>query len=260
MYLLMKASTSVCLWVSLFIGIYGYLYRYWNYIQQKANSNIFQHLTPVFFGYTCEIRLGNLKVKVIAMYRLTIALMSILSFVSIAEPIYQTEDMPVYDEDFDLLDGLSDKDLAEIDAMLDSYDGDSFEEASYFCLASFRSKERAEAMSIGLSVVRYEVMVRSALVDGYEYYRVLLGPVPADKGFQKEFMKWLLSVGYEGAWLVKGVKTASSKKFEYADDEPIVVKHSKELLNQGKPNRAESRAYPGEESDYNLARLRVVTD
>ena len=48
------------------------------------------------------------------MYRLTLPLLLILSAVSIAEP--------VYDEDFDLLDGLSDKDLAEIDAMLDSYD------------------------------------------------------------------------------------------------------------------------------------------
>jgi len=186
------------------------------------------------------------------MYRLTLLLLLILSAVSIAEP--------VYDGDFDLLEGLSDKDLAEIDAMLDSYDGDSFEEASYFCLASFRSKERAEAMSIGLSVVRYEVMVRSALVDGYEYYRVLLGPVPTDKGFQKEFVKWLLDVGYEGAWLVKGVKTASSKNFSESGDEPVVLQHSKELMNQGKPNRTDPRAYPGQESDYNLARLRVVTD
>ena len=194
------------------------------------------------------------------MYRLTIASLLISSFGSIAEPVYEIEDMPVYDEKFDISEGLDDKDLAEIDAILDSYDDDSFEGASYVCLASFRSEERAEAMSIGLSVVRYEVIVRSALVDGSEYHRVLIGPVPADKGFQQEFMRWLFDMGYEGAWLVKGVKAASSKISPDSRDEPVALRQSKGPLNQGQPNRIEPRAFPGEESDYNLARLRVLTD
>ena len=39
------------------------------------------------------------------MYRLTIASLLISSFVSIAEPVYEIEDMLVYDEDFDISDG-----------------------------------------------------------------------------------------------------------------------------------------------------------
>ena len=184
----------------------------------------------------------------------------ISSFAIYAESAYEIEDMPIFDEDFDLIVGLDGQDIAQIDAMLESYEDDVFEQRSYVCLGSFRSQEKAVAMSTGLSVAGYEVIVRPAFVNGSEFHRVLLGPVPADKGFQKEFVKWLLDVGYEGAWLVKGVKTASSKNFSESGDEPVVLQHSKELMNQGKPNRTDPRAYPGQESDYNLARLRVVTD
>ena len=61
-----------------------------------------------------------------------------------------------------------------------------FQESMYICVASFRSEKKAKAMSTDLTVADYEVIVQSALVDGYDHYRVLVGPVPADKEFQKD--------------------------------------------------------------------------
>ncbi|SVE16073.1 uncharacterized protein METZ01_LOCUS468927, partial [marine metagenome] len=69
--------------------------------------------------------------------------------------------------------------------MLDSYEDQVFEEATYVCVASFRSEKKAKAMSIDLIVAGYEVIVQSALVNGFDYYRVLVGPVPADKEYQQ---------------------------------------------------------------------------
>ena len=63
--------------------------------------------------------------------------------------------------------------------MLDSYEDEVFDEATYVCVASFRSEKKAKAMSMGLNVEGHEVIVRSALVNGSDYYRVLVGPVPA---------------------------------------------------------------------------------
>ena len=139
--------------------------------------------------------------------------------------------------------------------MLDSYEDEVLEEGTYICVASFRSENKAKAMSIDLNVTGYEVIVRSALVNGSDYYRVLVGPVPADKDFQQEFMQWLSDMGYEGAWVLKGGRDASSKHFLDFDDEPVVLQQPKE-----QPHRTEPQAYPGEYSDYNLARLPVVTD
>ena len=189
------------------------------------------------------------------MYRLTIALLLISSLASLAEPVYEIEDILGGDESFDMVEGLDDKDLTEIDALLAGYEGELFEEARYVCVASFRSEKRAKAMSMGLNVAGYEVIVRSALVNGSDYYRVLVGPLPADKNFQQEFMQWLSDMGYEGAWVLKGVRDASSKHFLDFDDEPVVLQQPKE-----EPQRTEPRTNPGEHSDYNLARLRVVTD
>ena len=139
--------------------------------------------------------------------------------------------------------------------MLDSYEDQVFEEATYVCVASFRSEKKAKAMSMGLNVEGHEVIVRSALVNGSDYYRVLVGPLPADKNFQQEFMQWLSDMGYEGVWVLKGVRGTSSKNFLDFDDEPVVLQQPKEP-----PHRTEPQAYPSEYSDYNLARLRVVTD
>jgi len=213
----------------------------------------FQPLTLTFFRYTCSINRRNQKV--IAMYRLTIALLLISSFAIVAEPVYEIEDILGNDEGFDIWEGLDDKDLAEIDAMLDRYDYDLFEEARYVCVASFRSEKKAKAMSMGLNVAGYEVIVRSALVNGSDYYRVLVGPLPADKNFQQEFIQWLSDMGYEGVWVLKGVRGTSSKNFLDFDDEPVVLQQPKEQAH-----RTEPQAYSGEYSDYNLARLPVVTD
>ena len=139
--------------------------------------------------------------------------------------------------------------------MLDSYEDEVFDEATYVCVASFRSEKKAKAMSMGLNVEGHEVIVRSALVNGSDYYRVLVGPVPADKDFQQEFMQWLSDMGYEGVWVLKGVRDASSTHFLDFDEEPVVLQQPKEH-----PQRTKPRAYPGTGSDFNLARLRVVTD
>ena len=135
--------------------------------------------------------------------------------------------------------------------MLDSYEDQVFEEATYVCLASFRSEKKAKAMSIDLNVAGYEVIVRSTLVKGSDYYRVLVGPLPADKEFQQEFMQWLSDMGHEGAWVLEGARDTSSQHFLEFDNKPVVLEQLKE-----QPQRATARAYPGEESDYNLARLR----
>ena len=68
-------------------------------------------------------------------------------------------------------------------------------------------------------------------------------------------MQWLSDMGYEGAWVLKGGRDASSKHFLDFDDEPVVLQQPKE-----EPQRTEPRTNPGEYSDYNLARLPVATD
>ena len=139
--------------------------------------------------------------------------------------------------------------------MRSSYEDEVLEEGTYICVASFRSENKAKAMSIDLNVTGYEVIVRSALVKGSNYYRVLVGPVPADKPFQKEFKQWLSDMGYEGAWVLESLTDTSPKHFPDIDNKDLVLQQPKEH-----PQRMAVRAYPGEESDYNLARLRVVTD
>ncbi|MCS5573166.1 MAG: SPOR domain-containing protein, partial [Pseudomonadales bacterium] len=106
------------------------------------------------------------------------------------------------------------------DAMLESYEDEVFEEATYVCVASFRSEKRAKAKSTGLNVAGYEVIVRSALVNGSDYYRVLVGPVPADKEFQQEFMQWLSDMGHEGAWVLGGIRDTSSQHLLEAHNKP----------------------------------------
>jgi len=135
--------------------------------------------------------------------------------------------------------------------MRSSYEDEVLEEGTYICVASFRSENKAKAMSIDLNVAGYEVIVRSALVKGSNYYRVLVGPVPADKAFQKEFKQWLSDMGYEGAWVLERLTDTSPKHFPDIDNKDLVLQQPKE-----QPQRMAVRAYPGEESDYNLARLR----
>lgn len=196
------------------------------------------------------------------MYRLTFVLLIISSFAIYAESAYEIEDMPIFDEDFDLIVGLDGQDIAQIDAMLESYEDDVFEQRSYVCLGSFRSQEKAVAMSTGLSVAGYEVIVRPAFVNGSEFHRVLLGPVVGDRAFQREFMQWLSDMGYEGAWLVEGVKSYSSgnKPDFNNNNELTVLQEPEESPSQKQLNSKEPLTYPGQDSTYNLARLRVIAE
>ena len=182
------------------------------------------------------------------MYRLNFVLLIISAFSIYAESAYKIEDMPIFDEDFDLIVGLDGQDIAQIDAMLESYEDDVFAQRSYVCLGSFRSQENAVAMSTGLSVAGYEVIVRPALV--------------GDRAFQREFMKWLSDMGYEGAWLVEGVKSYSSgnKPDFNNNNELTVLQEPEESPSQKQLNSKEPLTYPGQDSAYNLARLRVIAE
>ena len=222
-------------------------------------SIFFQHLTPVFFRYT-GAGIKKPSVKVLNMYRLTFALLLISFFAFAAEPVYEIEDMSIYGEGFELVAGLDDEDIAEIDSMLEGYDDDFFENGSYVCLGSFRSQNKAKTMSTGLSVAGYEVIVRSAFVSGSEFYRVLVGPVAEDRAFQEEFMQWLLDMGYEGAWLVKGVKVNSLENELDFSDELSSLEQPEKSLEKKQPIRKEPLIYPGQDTDYNPARLRLVTE
>ena len=115
-------------------------------------------------------------------------------------------------------------------------------------------------MSSGLSVAGYEVIVRTAFVNGSEFHRVLVGPVAEDRAFQKKFMQWLLDMGYEGAWLVEEVKGNFSEKTTDFRDELSSLELVEELPSQNQSNGEERLIYPGQESEYNLARLRSVTE
>ena len=125
-----------------------------------------------------------------------------------------------------------------------------FQESRYVCVASFRSEKKAKAMSADLTVADYEVIVQSALVDGYDHYRVLIGPVPADKEFQKEFMQWLGTMGYKGSWVVKLVSDESSKLSPGFAEKPGAVGQTKEQ-SQLTPTEVQ----PSERNDDDLARL-----
>lgn len=143
---------------------------------------------------------------------------------------------------------LDDTDLAEIDAMLDGYDDDHPGEADYVVVASFRGMQNADEFAMSASVSGYEVIVRSATVNGVDYYRVLVGPV--SESDEDDIKRRLAEQGHHGTWVLRGV-SSSSYLFDL-DDEPVI---RRQPIQPGS-RLTEPRAYPGEESDYNLARLK----
>ena len=163
---------------------------------------------------------------------------------------------------------LDEQDLAEIDAMLASftedaedaapiYIEDGRELASYVCVASFLSEVKAESMvmDLNLKVTGYEVFVRQVTVKGADYFRVLVGAVaPSD---EDSLMAQLTQMGHQDVWLVKASERRlpdDQAVFEdelVFEDEPVRVKKPPE-----KPQPAKTRSYPGEDSEYNPARLR----
>ena len=190
----------------------------------------------------------------------------------------------------DLIEELDRQDIAEIDAMLAGYDFDvplstGDEELSigtedevlfdglsvssdsllkadavsssgvYVCVASFLSEVKANSMAGHLEVSGYDVLVHAVSVNGSEFFRVLVGAVrPSD---EEGLMADLKDMGYLDAWLVKAqVAVALPRTPELGgeltfEDEPVVIK--KTHLT---PPAISNEAYPGDDSDYNLARLR----
>ena len=190
----------------------------------------------------------------------------------------------------ELTEELDEQDLAEIDAMLAGYDFDaplsigdqnlskgaadevlfdvlpagsnSSHKAEgegnggvYVCIASFLSALKADSVAGHLEVPGYDVLVQAVSVNGSEFFRVLVGAVSPSE--EKGLMADLKDMGYLDAWLVKAeFAEASPRILELSGelifkDEPVVIKKT-----QLKPQATSNRAYPGDDSDYNLARLR----
>ena len=153
------------------------------------------------------------------------------------------------------LDEFDDIDLAEIDAMLNDYDEDMTGEASYLVVGSFLDTEKADEVVISINITGYNVIVRSAMVNGSQYHRVLVGPVSDSD--EVDVRQKLSALGFDGVWILRGIPD-SAYLFDFDDElmdldgEPVIERSA----IPSRPGRDEPVKYPGEDSDYNLARLK----
>lgn len=163
----------------------------------------------------------------------------------------------------DMGDDLDEAELAEIDAMLDDYDDDDLmaddlmvedldgPSVNYVVAASFTSRERAEAQSVQIDAGEHEVHVRGTDVGGTRYYRVLVGPVSESN--EISVMRRLAEQGHDGIWMLRGVSEQRSSQNLDIGTPP---RGFKVPVRQQRPASLEPKSYPGEDSDFNLAKLR----
>lgn len=146
--------------------------------------------------------------------------------------------------------------LAEIDAMLADYDSEpGFADAgdvdagNYVVAGSFSSVEKAQALAESIEAGAYAITVQAADVSGTRYYRVLVGAV---SGSEEAALKAdLQGQGFEGVWVLRDVPATTSPRTDLELDVPP----QRGFKIPGNPQQG-SRSFPGEDSDYNLARLK----
>ncbi|MBT4161210.1 MAG: SPOR domain-containing protein [Gammaproteobacteria bacterium] len=181
-----------------------------------------------------------------------------LVFVEASEVEIDDAEMAALDAELDMDDDLDEADLAEIDAMLSEYDEEDLLDddmlgpsVNYVVAASFTLEERADALSVSINAGAHDVMVKSTMVGGTRYYRVLVGPVSEDE--EAVVKRQLVEQGHEGVWVLRGVKVPSSSQ---SLDIGVPPKGFRVPSRQQMPQRNTRKTYPGEDSDYNLARLK----
>lgn len=175
--------------------------------------------------------------------------------------------------------------LAEIDALLGAFDDDleefgedyfddfeietydellefsSLESMSragnYVVAGSFRESAGAQELAQKLGSLEIAVNVEPTTVQGTNYHRVLLGSVLP--GEEAGLIERLQQLGIEGAWVLKGDAASISYQTSQPDSSaPQGIRQSQgDLLRpstiQGRQTVARN---PGDDSDFNLARLK----
>ena len=151
---------------------------------------------------------------------------------------------------------LTAEELAEIDAMLADYDDEpgltetgDVDAGTYVVAGSFSSSDKARALADSIIFGTHSVAVQSADVSGARYYRVLVGPVAT--GDEAALQAELQGQGFVGAWVLRDVPATRRPSVDLELDVPP----QRGLKIPGNPQQG-GRVFPGEDSDYNLARLK----
>lgn len=150
-----------------------------------------------------------------------------------------------YIDDFD--------DFAASDELLEVSDWESMSRAgSYVVAGSFRESGRARELAQRLGSLEIAVNVEPTTVQGTNYHRVLLGSV--SPGEEAGLIDRLQQLGIEGAWVLKGVAAyQTSQPGSPASQEISQPQRGRSSTVQGRQTVARN---PGDDSDFNLARLK----
>ncbi len=165
--------------------------------------------------------------------------------------------------------------LAEIDALLGAFDDDlgEFDEdyiddfdsfavsdellelrslesmsraGNYVVAGSFRESGRAQELAQRLGSLDFAVNVEPTTVQGTQYHRVLLGSVYP--GEEAGLIERLQQLGIEGAWVLSQPRSLASQE---------IRQPQRDLLRPPTVQRRQTVARnPGDDSDFNLARLK----
>ena len=132
-------------------------------------------------------------------------------------------------------------------------------ESVYLVVGSFRDPTNAEALALRIVTQGDSVLVESAEISGTFYYRVLVGPITP--GEEVTRMQALAGMGINDAWVLRGQPRLPGLTYHpptnLAPETPQLSQPLQPLQPlQPPPDRTKSETWPGEDSDFNLARLK----
>ena len=140
-------------------------------------------------------------------------------------------------------------------------------ESDYLVVGSFRDSSNAAALAQRIDTQADLVRVELAEISGTFRYRVLVGPITPGEVATR--MQALAAIGINDAWVLRGQPLPPSPTHQFSTDlapddlasealqlSPPSQASQLPQLPQHPPDRTKSETWPGEDSDFNLARLK----